>query len=67
MSRTVGIVLTIIGLIALIITGISYINDSESFGLLGLDVTVSEGNIMPVIISGIVFIIGLIIMASSKK
>ncbi len=67
MNRTLGIILTIVGLIALLYTGINYINDSESFGLFGLDITVSEGNIVPVIISGVVFILGLIILASSKK
>lgn len=65
--KIVGIILLIVGLVALLITGIQYINDSESFSLLGLDVAVSTGNITPVIISGIIFIIGLVITLGKRS
>ncbi len=65
--KIVGIILLIVGLVALLITGIQYINDSESFSFLGLDVAVSTGNITPVIISGIIFIIGLVITLGKRS
>lgn len=65
--KIVGIILLIVGLVALLITGIEYINDSESFSFLGLDVAVSKGNITPVIISGIVFIIGLVMTLGRRR
>jgi hypothetical protein len=66
MKKTVGIILIIGGIISLIITTINFINESESFNFLGLEVTVSQGSFMPMIISGIVLIAGLILLASSK-
>lgn len=65
--KIVGIILLVVGLVALLITGIEYINDSESFSLLGLDVAVSKGNITPVIISGILFIVGLVITLGKRR
>lgn len=65
--KIVGTVLLIVGLVALLITGINYINDSETFSFLGLDVAVSKGNITPVIISGIVFIVGLVMTLGKKR
>lgn len=66
MKKTVGIILIIGGIISLIITTINFINESESFNFLGLEVTVSQGSFMPMIISGIVLIAGLILLASSR-
>lgn len=65
--KILGTVLLIVGLVALLITGINYINDSETFSFLGLDVAVSKGNITPVIISGIVFIVGIVMTVSRKR
>lgn len=65
--KIVGYATTIIGLIALIYTGITYINNSESFGLFGLDIAVSKGDPVPVIISAIVLIAGLLIARASNK
>jgi nitrate reductase gamma subunit len=66
MKKTIGTILIIGGIISLIITTINFINESESFNFLGLEVTVSQGSFMPMIISGIVLIAGLILLASSK-
>lgn len=66
MKKTLGVILTIGGIISLIITAINFINESKSFNLLGLEVTVSEGSFMPMVISGVVLIAGLILLASSK-
>jgi len=64
--RTAGIIIMIIGLIGVIIFGIQAFNDWESFSLLGWDITVSRANWTPLILSGLVTIVG-IIMASIKK
>ena len=65
--KTLGSILLVVGLLALTITGINYINDSKSFNLIGFDVTVSKGNIIPVLVSGFVFIVGLVLLVSRRK
>lgn len=65
--KILGIILLIVGLVALVISGANYINDSETFSFLGLDVAVSKGNITPVVISGLVFIVGLILTVGNRK
>lgn len=63
MRKTVGSILTIGGLIFLIYTGINYLNDSESFGFLGMDVVVSKGNLAPVIAAAAVLVIGVLLLS----
>lgn len=65
--KYVGYLFSIGGLIALIYTGINYINQSESFSALGVDVAVSSGNPTPVIISAIVLIAGILIIRASNE
>ncbi len=65
--RILGYIISLGGLIALIYTGITYINNSESFGIFGLDVAVSKGDPVPMIISLVVLIIGLLIARISKN
>ncbi len=65
--KAAGIILLIIGGIGLIISGINYANQTDKFSLLGLDITVSEGNIAPLIITGVVFLVGLVLTVSKKK
>lgn len=65
--KILGTILVVGGLIGLILTGVNYINDTESFSLFGLDIAVSKGNIMPVIISAIIFIAGLLVVKSSNR
>ncbi len=65
--RTAGIILLILGIIGLAVFGIQALNDSESFSILGLDIAVSDANWTPVITSGVVFIIGIVLMAAGKK
>lgn len=62
MKKTVGAILSIGGFIALVYTGINYLNESESFGFLGADVVVSKGDPIPVIISAAVMIIGIVLV-----
>lgn len=67
MKKTIGIILTIVGLIGTIITGVQAAEQSESFSLLGLDIGVSSANWTPLIISAAVLIIGLVITFSGRK
>lgn len=66
MQKTIGSIFTIGGLIATIYTGINYINDSESFGFLGADVVISKGDPIPVIISAVILIIGIVLLRSKS-
>lgn len=66
MTRTIGYILTIGGLAGLVYTGINYINDSESFGFLGADVVVSRGDPVPVIISGVILVLGVLLLRTNK-
>lgn len=52
----------VLGLIGGIIFGIQAASDSEAFNFLGLEVVVSSANWTPVIISGVVALIGAIIL-----
>lgn len=55
------------GLTAFIYTGITYINNSESFGILGMDIAVTKGDPVPMVISLVVVIIGLLIARIAKN
>lgn len=65
--KIAGIILLILGLIGLIVFGAQAINNSETFSFLGLDVGVSSANWTPVIISGAITLVGIILMVSRKK
>lgn len=66
MRKITGSILTIGGLAFLIYTGINYLNESESFGFLGMDVIVSKGNIVPVIVSAAVMILGVVLLRTKE-
>ncbi len=59
MRQFIGSLLFFIGFTALIYSGINYVNSTESFAFLGMDLLVSKGNITPVIISGVAMLVGL--------
>lgn len=65
--RKIGLALLILGLIGLIIFGIQAMDNSESFSVLGAEVAVSKANWTPVIASGVVFVIGIIMAITGKK
>lgn len=65
--KTLGIILLLVGLVGTILFGIQAINNSETFSFLGLDVAVSDANWTPVIVSGVVAIIGIIVLAVRGK
>ena len=60
--KKIGIALLIIGLIGLVYFGHEAIQASESFDILGVDVAVSNANWNPVIYSGIVTVVGIILV-----
>jgi len=62
MTKTVGTILILLGLIGVILFGVQAMQDTETFSFLGIDIGVSSANWTPVIISGIIVIIGLIVV-----
>lgn len=64
MKQTLGGILSIGGLIGVIFFGYQYMDDSESFELLGADVAVSTGDYVPILISLIVLVVGILIYRS---
>ena len=65
--KTAGIVLLIIGIAGTLIFGIQAIQDTETFTFLGLDIGISSANWTPVIISGVVLLIGLALVYTGRK
>jgi len=65
--KVAGIVLLILGLAGVIIFGLQAMNNSESFSFLGIDVAVSSANWTPVIVSGVVLIVGFVMSVAKKK
>ncbi|PKD44336.1 hypothetical protein [Rhodohalobacter barkolensis] len=64
MKQTLGGILSIGGLIGVIFFGYQYMQDSETFSVLGADVAVSSGDYVPILISLIVLIVGILIYRS---
>lgn len=62
MAKTTGIILVLLGLAGLIVFGAQAMQDTETFSFLGIDIGVSSANWTPVIISGLILIIGLIVV-----
>ena len=59
--KIIGIILFVAGFIGIVIFGIQALNDSDSFKLFGMDIAVSHANWAPLIISGFVTLIGIIL------
>lgn len=64
MKQTIGGILSIAGLIGVVFYSYQYLSDSESFSFLGADVAVSTGNYVPILISGIILVAGLLVYRS---
>jgi len=65
--RAAGIVLLIIGFAGALVFGIQAIQETETFSFLGIDIGVSGANWTPVIVSAVIFVIGVILMSLSKR
>ncbi len=64
MKQTIGLVMSIGGLIGVLYFGYLYVDASDSFRIFGADVAVSTGDYVPVLISALVLIAGLFIYRS---
>ncbi|MBN2891332.1 MAG: hypothetical protein JXL97_05660 [Bacteroidales bacterium] len=64
--KVFGAILTIVGIIGVVVFGVQAANNSETFSLLGLDVAVSQANWTPVIVSGVIAVIGILILFLKK-
>jgi len=64
MKKTIGQILGAGGLIGLIFYTYQYFQDSESFEAFGADVAVSTGDYVPIIISALVMVVGILIAKS---
>lgn len=65
--KVAGIVLFILGLAGVIVFGFQALNNSDTFSILGIDVAVSSANWTPLIVSGVVMIIGFVLSVAKKK
>lgn len=64
MKQIIGSILSACGLIGVVFFGYQYLADSESFELMGADIAVSTGDYVPILISLIVLVAGLLIYRS---
>ena len=58
---------SILGIVGILIFGIQAIQDTETFSFLGIDIGVSTANWTPVIVSAVVFVIGIVLMSYGKR
>lgn len=61
MKKTIGSILAGGGLLGVLYFGYQYFQDSESFEALGADVAISTGDYVPVLVSAIVMLIGIVV------
>jgi hypothetical protein len=61
-----GNIITIVGLVGVVYFGILYMQDTNTFTVLGLDVATSTGDYVPIIISAVVMVAGLLIRKNQK-
>ncbi len=61
MRRTIGGILSAAGIIGIIYYGYLYFQETEHFDAFGAEVTVSTGDYIPIVISAVVLVVGLVI------
>ncbi|MFO8030478.1 MAG: hypothetical protein R6U28_11510 [Cyclonatronaceae bacterium] len=61
MRRTIGGILSVAGIIGIIYYGYQYFQETEHFDALGAEVTLSTGDYIPIVISAVVLLAGLLI------
>ncbi|MFV1885310.1 MAG: hypothetical protein ACMZ7B_12535 [Balneola sp.] len=61
MKKTIGSILAGGGLLGVLYFGYQYFQDSESFEAFGADVAVSTGDYVPILISAVVMLVGIVI------
>jgi hypothetical protein len=65
--KIAGIILLVLGIVGTLVFGVQAIQETETFSFLGMDIGVSEANWTPVIISGIVLLVGVIMTVSARR
>ncbi len=65
--KVAGIILLILGIVGSVIFGIQAINDSENFSVLGAEIAVIKANWTPLIVSGVITVIGIVLTVSHKQ
>ena len=65
--KKIGIGLLIIGVLGLLYFGIDAYQQSESFNVAGIGVAVSKADWNPVIYSGVVAVVGILMMFFARK
>lgn len=66
MKRLLGIILFVLGLVASFITGYDAYQNTESIKLFGTQVTLSQADWTPLIISAAVMVIGLVLIFTAQ-
>jgi hypothetical protein len=61
MKKTIGSILSIGGLIGVLFYAYQYMQASESVSVLGADIAVSTGNWVPIVISALVMVVGILL------
>ncbi|MFO7846438.1 MAG: hypothetical protein R6V27_07745 [Balneolaceae bacterium] len=61
MKKTIGGILSIGGFVGVIYFGIQYVQDSESFSAFGADFAVSTGDWVPIVISVLIMVVGILL------
>ena len=65
--KTAGIVLLILGIAGIVVFGIQAIQETETFSFFGIDIGVSQANWTPVIVSAIIFVVGIVLMSQGQR
>ena len=65
--KALGVIFTVLGLIATVIFAVQVSQNSETLSFLGIKIGVSSANWTPLIISAIVLIVGIVLWTSARK
>jgi hypothetical protein len=64
MNQIIGGLLRVAGLIGIVFYSYQYLADTESFQLFGADIAISTGDVVPILISVILLVIGVFVYRS---
>ncbi|MFP8490056.1 hypothetical protein ACKGJO_13285 [Gracilimonas sp. Q87] len=67
MKETIGRILAIGGVLGIVYYGWQYYEESDSFEAFGADIAVSTGDYVPIIISAVVMLVGIVITKLNFK
>lgn len=67
MRNTIGGILAAGGLLGVLYYTYQYFQNSESFEAFGADVAISTGNYVPILVSALIMITGIVVAKFNKK